>query len=100
VTTVLATFDIQPGREHDFEELWHRERPTREHAPGFRAHRLLRHTDQPGRYLVVHEWDNRELFDAHMRAIGVVWLLDDTTVWVAPPSFSYWEEVGEVAPTS
>ena len=98
--TILATFEVQLGREREFEELWRQARPQRARHPGLRTDRLLRHTDQHICYLVFHEWEDREQFDAQVRASGVVWLLDDTALWVPPPSFTYWETVEEVAQTS
>jgi heme-degrading monooxygenase HmoA len=78
--TILATFEVQLGREQEFEELWRWGRPKRERSPELRACRLLRHTDQHRRYVALHEWEDREQFDAQVRASGMVWLLDDTAL--------------------
>jgi quinol monooxygenase YgiN len=98
--TVLTTFEVQPGREQEFEEMWRQACPQRARHPGLRTERLLRHLDQHGRYIIFHEWEDREQFDAQMRASGMLWLIDDTEIWVPPPSFSYWEDVEEVAQNS
>ena len=98
--TILATFEVQPGREQDFEELWRQTHHTGNRAPGLRTDRLLRHMDQPGRYVILQEWEDREQFDAQVRASGMLWLLDDTALWVLPPSWSYFEDVEEVPQTS
>jgi heme-degrading monooxygenase HmoA len=98
--TVLSMYEVQPGREQEFEELWRQTHPQRASHPGLRTERLLRHLDQRGHYVVLHEWEGREQFDAHMRAAGITWLLDDSEIWLSPPSFSYWEDVDEVAESS
>ncbi len=97
--TILTTVEVHPGREEDFEEMWRQARPTRGQYAGLRTERLLRDTDQRGRYVVLHEWDEREQFDAFVRASGLLWLLDATDHWMTPPSWSYVEDVAEAAPT-
>jgi hypothetical protein len=67
--------------------------PTRDHYPGPRTDRLLRDTDQPGRYIVYAERDDHEQFDAFVRAPGLLWLLDTTDHWIAPPHWRFFEDV-------
>ncbi len=98
--TILTTVAVQPGREEDFEELWRQALPKRDHYPGLRTERLLRDTDQPGRYVVLHEWDEREQFNAFVRASGMLWRLDATQGWVTPLSWTYLEDVEEAAPAT
>jgi heme-degrading monooxygenase HmoA len=98
--TILTMVAVQPGREEDFEALWRQGRHERLHYPGLRTERLLRDTDQPGRYAVLHEWDEREQFNAFVRASGMLWLLDATEGWMTPLSWSYLEDVEEAAPAS
>jgi len=98
--TILATFEVQPGREQAFEEMWHQARPKRARYPGLRTDRLLRDTGQRGRYVVFHEWEDREQFDARVRAAGITWLLDDAEIWLSLLSYSYLETVEEVAQSS
>ena len=98
--TILTTVEVVRGREEEFEALWRQARPTRDHYAGLRTERLLRDTDQHGHYVVLHEWDAREQFDAFVRASGMLWLLDATEHWMTPPSWSYSEDVDEATPTA
>jgi quinol monooxygenase YgiN len=97
--TILTMVEVLPGREADFEELWRGVRRQQKRYPGLRTERLLHNTDQRGGYVVYSEWEDREQYDAFIRASGMLWLLDATDHWMTPPTWSYLEDVEETAPT-
>jgi heme-degrading monooxygenase HmoA len=96
VVTIQATVEVQPGQEADFEALWRHVRSMQGQLPGVRTQRLLRDTTQPGRYVVYDEWEDREQYDAFVRRSGMLWLLDATDHWIAPPRWSFFENVEDV----
>jgi heme-degrading monooxygenase HmoA len=97
--TILTSVDVRPGMEKRFEALWRQVRPEMAHYAGLRMGRLLRDTDEPGRYVFYSEWDDRAQFDAFVRASGMLWLLDATDEWITPHHWSYMEDVAEAGPT-
>ena len=97
--SIVTTVDVQPGRERDFEELYRQVHRERDRYPGLRTSRLLRDTDQQGRYVLYEEWDDRDQFDAFVRASGMLWLIDATDHWITPPRWSFFEDVDEVQAT-
>jgi quinol monooxygenase YgiN len=64
--TIVARFRAQPGREALVEaELLKLVEPTREEA-GCLQYDLHRDNDAPGHFLFFENWENRDLWQAHM----------------------------------
>lgn len=54
-------FQVQPGREREFEAVWRSRKSFLRDVPGFVRFALLR-GDEPGEYLSHSTWESREAF--------------------------------------
>ncbi len=61
--TEIATIDIQPGSEEDFEQAWLQADPLIACAPGIISHELLRGVETSSRYTLIVRWES---VSAHM----------------------------------
>jgi heme-degrading monooxygenase HmoA len=52
-----AVLDVRPGEEATFEAAFDEATPLIAASPGFRSVRLSRCIEQPGRYLLLVEWE-------------------------------------------
>jgi heme-degrading monooxygenase HmoA len=80
----LTIFEIYPGREAAWHEVWQQMHAAREVAEGFLGDRLFHEVDRPERHLVLSEWENRACLDSFARHIGATWLLDEWELGPAP----------------
>ncbi|WP_067831212.1 antibiotic biosynthesis monooxygenase family protein [Actinomadura kijaniata] len=59
---VVVSARIRPGTEAGFEEAFAKVRQSVRGTPGHRSDRLLASTREPGRYLLLAEWESEEAF--------------------------------------
>ncbi|MGW4438707.1 antibiotic biosynthesis monooxygenase family protein [Streptomyces sp. NPDC004596] len=64
--TFVNRFDVH-GSPAEFERVFDRTSLFFSAQPGFLRHRLLRHADQPGKYVNVAEWESRTAFEQALR---------------------------------
>ncbi|WP_328746832.1 antibiotic biosynthesis monooxygenase [Streptomyces sp. NBC_00285] len=60
--TFVNRFEVH-GSVEEFERAFDATSVFFSARPGFLGHRMLRHADQPGRYVNVAEWESRERFE-------------------------------------
>jgi heme-degrading monooxygenase HmoA len=85
MATVLTILEVTPHREREWHQIWERARYLHEQQEGFRGGTLYCDTDEPGRYVILSEWDDRTHFNAFMRSMGTLWL-DDALKYLARPA--------------
>jgi heme-degrading monooxygenase HmoA len=73
---VLSVVEIYPDREEVWRQVWQQVEATHRAAEGFHSVRLFHDADQPERYVVLSEWEDRSHYDSFIRHIGVPWLHD------------------------
>jgi heme-degrading monooxygenase HmoA len=56
----VATLDVKPGQEADFERAMAQARPLIAATPGFRGLTLRRCIERPNRYLLLVDWNALE----------------------------------------
>ena len=56
----VATLDVVPGREAEFEQTFPQAAPILASMRGYRSHRLERCVEAPSRYLLLVEWERIE----------------------------------------
>jgi heme-degrading monooxygenase HmoA len=93
IVTMVA---VAPGREEEWEAVWHQFRTAPAGYPGFRRMTLLRDSTRPGHYIVQSEWDSRFGFEQFLRISGVEWLNRGPGLWTAAPPLVYDEVVDVV----
>jgi len=60
-------FDVEPGREAEFETRWRERETYLAEVPGFVRFALLR-SSEPGRYVSHSTWESRAAFEAWTRS--------------------------------
>jgi heme-degrading monooxygenase HmoA len=96
----IATLDIQPGREEDFEAGVRQATPLFLRSRGCRGLTLQHVIEEPSRYLLIVRWDTLEDHTVHFRGS------EDFQAWrglvgpffAAPPSVVHAQAVVEAPP--
>ncbi|GGN33649.1 antibiotic biosynthesis monooxygenase family protein [Streptomyces fuscichromogenes] len=60
--TFVNRFEVH-GSVEEFERAFDATSAFFTARPGFLGHRMLRHADQPGRYVNIADWESREHFE-------------------------------------
>lgn len=92
--TVLTIIEIYPDREEVWRQLWRQVEVTFRSAEGFRSVRLFHDADQPERYVIFSDWDDRAHYDSFVRHIGVPWLHDAWEFARQPATVMFLRELG------
>jgi heme-degrading monooxygenase HmoA len=71
--TVLASFVMAEGRDLAWEDVWQRTIAVCGQQPGLRRARLMRVVNQPRRYVLHSEWDDRADDNRFIRATEDQW---------------------------
>lgn len=67
--TFVNRFEVH-GSPEEFERAFRSTSDFFSAQPGFVRHRLLRHADEPGRYVNIAEWESREHFQRALTQPG------------------------------
>jgi heme-degrading monooxygenase HmoA len=85
VIAVVSIVEIYRGRQEAWKQVWQQTSAVQRAAEGVRSVRLFHDTDQPERYVIFSEWEDRAHYDRFVRHAGISWLLD---VWEYAPGTS------------
>lgn len=85
MVAIVSALEIYPDRQRDWHELWRQVQAEHSAAQGFRAARLFHDVDQPERYVILEEWEDRHDFNRFARQAGVPWLLEEWELGPPPP---------------
>ncbi len=68
-TTFIATLNVKPGREAEFERLQKElSELTHKHEPDVLVYDVIRHREKPSTYVVYARFRDQAAFDFHMKS--------------------------------
>lgn len=71
MVVAVGSRSITPGKEREWEELWHKMHELACAHPGFRRARLLRSKEHGGKYTLLTEWDAEHYWDSFYQSDAV-----------------------------
>lgn len=66
--TVGMNYHVLPGKETMFEDVFRAVLKVMNEMPGHAKSALYRDVNEPGKYLIVSEWNDRAAFDGFIRS--------------------------------